>query len=217
MKIKGAIFDLDGTLLDSMFIWDTIGEDYLIRRGITPEDGLNEKFKTMSIVQAAKYYQSNYGLTENVEEIISGVNGMIDHFYAGVVTLKNGVLSALDRLKADGVKLCIATATDRYMVEAALKHNGIFEYFSDILTCTEVGFGKDSPLIFEKALEILGTDKNETLIFEDALHAIETAKKSGFQVVGVFNQSSINEQSKIKEISDYYINSFEEWSKVYDV
>ena len=210
MKIKGAIFDLDGTLLDSMFIWDTIGEDYLIHRGITPEYGLNEKFKTMSIVQAATYYQSNYGLTESVEEIISGVNGMIDHFYANVVTLKSGVLSYLHRLKADGVKMCIATATDRYMAEAALKRNGIFEFFSGILTCTEVGFGKDNPMIFEKALKVLGTDKNETLIFEDALHAIETAKKSGFKVVGVFDQYSIKEQEKIKEISDYYINSFEE-------
>ena len=210
MKIKGAIFDLDGTLLDSMFIWDTIGEDYLIHRGITPEYGLNEKFKTMSIVQAAMYYQSNYGLSESVEEIISGVNGMIDHFYASVVTLKSGVLSYLHRLKADGVKMCVATATDRYMAEAALKRNGIFECFSDILTCTEIGFGKDNPMIFEKALEVLGTDKNETLIFEDALHAIETAKKSGFKVVGVFDQSSIKEQEKIKEISDYYINSFEE-------
>lgn len=210
MKIKGAIFDLDGTLLDSMFIWDTIGEDYLIHRGITPEYGLNEKFKTMSIVQAATYYQSNYGLTESVEEIISGVNGMIDHFYANVVTLKSGVLSYLHRLKADGVKMCIATATDRYMAEAALKRNGIFEFFSGILTCTEVGFGKDNPMIFEKALKVLGTDKNETLIFEDALHAIKTAKKSDFKVVGVFDQSSIMEQEKIKEISDYYINSFEE-------
>ena len=72
-------------------------------------------------------------------------------------------------------------------------------------------------MIFEKALEVLGTDKNETLIFEDALHAIETAKKAGFKVVGVFDQSSVNEQAKIKAISDYYINSFEEWSEIYDV
>ena len=211
MKISGAIFDLDGTLLDSMYIWDTIGEEYLISRGITPEKGLNDKFKTMSIVQAAEYYQKNYGLTESTHEIIKGVNSMIDHLYSDVVGLKSGVIPFLNQLKCDNVKMCIATATDRYMVEAALKHNGIYEYFSDILTCTEVGFGKDSPIIFEKALECLGTPKDETLVFEDAFHAIETAKKAGFKVVGIFDKYSINEQAKIKETADYYVNSFEDW------
>ena len=212
MKISGAIFDLDGTLLDSMYIWDTIGEEYLISRGITPEKGLNDKFKTMSIVQAAEYYQKNYGITDSTHEIIKGVNSMIDHLYSDVVVLKSGVIAFLNKLKSDNVKMCVATATDRYMVEAALKHNGIYEYFSDILTCTEVGFGKDSPIIFEKALEGLGTVKEETLVFEDAFHAIETAKKAGFKVVGIFDKYSINEQSKIKETADYYVNSFDNWS-----
>ncbi|MEG1930057.1 MAG: HAD family phosphatase [Anaerovorax sp.] len=211
MKVKGAIFDLDGTLLDSMFIWDTIGEDYLIHRDITPEKGLNEKFKTMSIVQAADYYRQTYGLTDTIEEIVNGVNEMIDHFYAQVVSLKSGVSELLEQLRADGVKLCVATATDRYMVEAALKRNGILDCFSSILTCTEVGFGKDSPIIFEKALKELGTKKSETLVFEDALHAIETAKNAGFSVAGVYDHWSKSQQNEIKSICDYYITSFKDW------
>ncbi|MEG0829698.1 MAG: HAD family phosphatase [Anaerovoracaceae bacterium] len=210
MNIKGAIFDLDGTLLDSMFIWDSIGENYLISRGITPEKGLNEKFKTMSIVQAAEYYRETYGLTECVQEIVDGVNGMIDHLYANVVATKDGVPELLEKLRSNGVKMCVATATDRYMVESALRHNNIFHYFSGILTCTEVGIGKDNPEIFEQALKLLDTKKHETLVFEDAVHAIETAKKAKFKVVGVFDRSSIQAQEKIKEMVDYYALSLSE-------
>lgn len=211
MEIKGAIFDLDGTLLDSMFIWDRIGEDYLINRGITPEEGLNEKFKAMSIVQAAQYYRDNYEITDSVEVIIDGVNSMIDHLYANSVQAKDGVVSMLKELQNRGVRMCIATATDRFMVEAALKHNGIDGYFSHILTCTEVGFGKDSPVIFERALEKIGTSKQETLVFEDAHHAIETARSAGFKIVGVYDKSAEMKQSKIKEMSDYYLVSYKDW------
>lgn len=215
-SIKGAIFDLDGTLIDSMFIWDTIGEEYLISRGICPEKGLNEKFKNMSIVQAAEYYQTAYGIAESVEEITAGVNGMIDHLYAQVVTVKEGVLQLLEKYRSLGVKMCIATATDRYMVEATLKNNGIAEYFSHIFTCTEVGFGKDSPIIYEKALRALGTKKSETLVWEDALYAIQTAKSAGFIVAGIYDSSSEKQQEKIKELSDFYITSFHDRSVFYD-
>jgi HAD superfamily hydrolase (TIGR01509 family) len=214
MNIKGAIFDLDGTLLDSMFIWDTIGKDYLISRGITPEKGLNRKFKTMSIVQAAEYYRANYEITDSVEEIIDGVNSMIDHLYANSIQMKDGVLSMLKELKKCGVKMCIATATDRFMVEAALKNNGIEEYFSHIFTCTEVGFGKDRPIIFEAALEKMGTGKEETYVFEDALYAIQTARNAGFKIVGVYDKSSEREQCEIIKMSDFYLESFKDWREI---
>lgn len=216
MNIKGVIFDLDGTLLDSMFVWDTIGSDYLLSRSIEPEERLNEKFKTMSIVQAAEYYQTNYGITDSIEDIISGVNDMIDYLYSEVVKLKDGVAEMLEILKNKDVKMYVATATDRYMVEAALKHNGISDYFYGILTCTEVGHGKDSPVIYEKALELLGTKKNDTIVFEDAIHAIKTAKAAGFTVAGVYDKSSQIEQSEIIKIADYYISSFKNWSELYD-
>lgn len=214
MNIKGIIFDLDGTLLDSMFMWDTLGEDYLLKRGITPEKGLNEKFETMSMVQAAEYYQANYGITDSVEIIIDGVNRMIEDFYTNTVQVKDGVASMLKELQKCGMKMCIATAMDRYLVEAALKHNKINEYFSHILTCTEVGFGKDSPLIYEKALKKIGTSKEETLVFEDVAHAIETAKAAGFKVVGVYDKSAKKKQSQIKEMSDYYLVSYKNWREV---
>lgn len=213
MRIDGAIFDLDGTLLDSMYIWDTIGSDYLVSRGITPEPNLNEKFKKMSIVQAAEYYREHYGLNEDTASIVSGVNKMIEHLYAHEVKLKSGVAELLERMQQKNIKMCIATATDSYMVKAALKNNGIDKYFRGILTCTEVGFGKDTPIIFEKAVELLGVEKDNTLIFEDALHAIETAKKASFHVIGVYDKSSESESNQIKCLCDEYITSYTKWSE----
>lgn len=212
MKIEGVIFDLDGTLLDSMYIWDTIGSDYLISCGITPEQNLNEKFKKMSIVQAAQYYKDVYMLADSIDDIIDGVNHMIEHLYTSEVKVKPGVKDLLYKMNENNIKMCVATATDRYMVEAALKSNGIDKYFSGIFTCTEVGFGKDSPEIFEKALETLRTPKSKTIIFEDALHAIETAKSAGFKVIGVYDDSSENESKKIIRLCDDYITSYKEWS-----
>jgi len=214
MNIKGAIFDLDGTLLDSMFIWDTIGSEYLISRGILPEKGLNAKFKTMSIVQAAEYYQERYGITDSIEDIISGVNSMIEHYYSDIVPAKPGVEALLKKLESRGVKMCVATATDRYMVEAALKRTGLDSFFCGVFTCTEVGSGKDCPEIFEKALETLQTRRDETIVFEDALYAVKTAKKAGFHVAAVYDKSSEAEQEEIKKLSDFYITSYEDWSEM---
>ncbi|MEG0779206.1 MAG: HAD family phosphatase [Oscillospiraceae bacterium] len=213
MRIQGGIFDLDGTLLDSMFIWDGVGEAYLRSRGLTPEPGLNEKFKVMSILQAAEYYRSHYGITDSVETIIAGVNGRITHLYTDEVGLKPGVAQLLHRLREKGVALCVATATDRHLVEAALRRTGIFDCFQAIFTCTEVGFGKDSPVIFQRALDYLGTEQSQTFVFEDAPHAIETAKAAGFPVVGVYDASAEGEQEKLQALCDYYVNSFEDWSE----
>lgn len=211
MKIEGIIFDFDGTLLDSMSIWETLGSDFLIKRNITPEPELNEKLKTMSLNQVAQFYQDCYGLSETVDEIIHEVNLMIENYYADGLNLKEGVLELLENFHASGVKMCIATATDRFMVESALKRHQIAHYFSDIVTCGEVGASKKHPMIFEVALEKLNTKKENTLVIEDSLHAIETARKAGFQVVGVYDDFSKNEQLMIKKCANYYLTSLKDW------
>ena len=149
MRIRGAIFDVDGTLLDSMFIWDTIGEAYLRSIGYEPREDLNEVFKNMSLLQAARYYQTEYGVTLCVDEIMDGVNTMLERYYCFEAPLKPGAAELLAWLQKNGVKLCVTTATDRYLVEAALKRCGVLSYFGRIFTCGEVGRGKDEPHIFE--------------------------------------------------------------------
>ena len=204
MRIRGAIFDVDGTLLDSMFIWDTIGEAYLRSIGYQPKENLNETFKNMSLHQAARYYQTEYGVTQSIDEIMDGVNAMLERYYRFEVPLKPGVAELLERLRQDGVKLCIATATDRHLVEAALDRCGVLSCFGEIFTCNEVGHGKDEPDIFEEALRFLGTEKAETVVFDDALYAVRTAKEAGFPVAAVYD-SHERSQAEVRARSDLYL------------
>lgn len=201
MRIRGAIFDVDGTLLDSMPIWDTIGEDYLRSIGYEPREDLNEVFKNMSMRQAARYYQTAYGVTLGVGEIVDGVNAMLERYYRYEAPLKPGAAALLVRLRENGVKLCIATATDRYLVEAALERCGVRSYFGKIFTCSEVGHGKDEPDIFEAALRFLGTKREETIVFDDALYAIRTAKEAGFPVAAVYDKYE-KDQAEVRRLAD---------------
>ena len=204
MRIRGAIFDVDGTLLDSMFIWDTIGETYLRSIGYQPKENLNETFKNMSLRRAARYYQTEYGVTRSIDEIMDGVNAMLERYYRFEVPLKPGVAELLERLRQDGVRLCIATATDRHLVEAALDRCGVLSCFGEIFTCNEVGHGKDEPDIFEAALRFLGTRREETLVFDDALYAVRTAKEAGFLVAAVYD-SHERSQAEVRARSDLYL------------
>ena len=206
--IKGAIFDLDGTLLDSMWIWDTIGEVYLRSLGIEPRENLAETFKTFTLEKAAEYFRKHYGVTQTVAEIVDGVNGMVEIFYQDTVALKKGVHEFLERLSENGVKMCVATVTDRYLVEAALERLGVRTYFSEIFTTAEVGCDKTTPQIYRTALAHLGTQKSETVVFEDAYHAMMTAKNDGFPVAAVYDKHELR-QAEMKENGDYYITDFE--------
>ena len=205
--IKGAIFDLDGTLLDSMFIWDTIGEEYLRSLGKEPHEDLNETFMTLTLEEAAEYYREHYGVTLSVKEIVDGVNAMVEQTYRTKVTLKPGISEYLAWLKGNGVRMCVATVTDRYLVEETLDRLGVRHYFSEIFTCAEVGFGKDKPIIYQKALEHLGTEKSDTYVFEDLPFALNTAKTDGFPTVGIYDRHEAH-QDELKELADYYVLDF---------
>lgn len=214
MEIQGAIFDVDGTLLDSMYIWNQAGEKYLRRRGIAPREGVNEEFKNQSLRQAACYLQNTWGVTGTTEEIMADINKMIEEDYFYQVKLKEGVADFLKQLKAKDVKMCLATATDRHLVEAALRRNGIDGYFLRIFTCTEVGRGKDEPVIFQRALEELAVPRDKALIFEDALYAVKTAKKAGFTVAAI-RDSSEKEQGALAELADFYFENFIEAEEIW--
>ena len=205
--IKGAIFDLDGTILDSMFIWDTIGEDYLRSLGKEPKENLAETFKAFTLRQAAAYYRNNYGVDLSAEKIVEDINNMVAEIYRTKVVLKPGVSDFLKRLQVSGVKMCVATVTDRSITEDVLTRLNVRNYFSEIFTCAEVGYNKETPEIYREALKQLGTAKTETVVFEDAFHALKTAKEDGFRVAAIYDSHEPN-QNEMKEISDYYITDF---------
>ncbi len=212
MDIRGAIFDFDGTLFDSMFIWDTIGSDYLRSLGFMHSANLNQTFKTMSLPEAARYYQTHYGITLSLEEIMEGVNRQAEAMYRTRVFLKLGVRNCLEKLQARGVRMSIATASDVHLVAMVLKNNHASDFFSDIISCTQVGAGKTKPIIYERAMERLGTQKEHTVVFEDSLHAIRTAKTAGFTVIGVQDAYEPDQES-IRRESDFYITDFAAFAK----
>ena len=208
MKIKCAIFDFDGTLFDSMFIWDSVGEIYLRSLGKEPKPSMREDVRALSLYQSACYFQKEYDLHLSTEEIMAGINQTIEHFYIHEVLPKPGVVDFLEQMKQAEIPLCIATASDRYQIEAALSRCGMSHYFDAIFTCSEVGHGKDEPVIFRKAMEHFDADRSSTIVFEDAIHAIQTAKADAFAVVAVFDHSE-KRQKEIRDLSDCYIADFE--------
>lgn len=208
MKIKCAIFDFDGTLFDSMFIWDSVGEIYLRSFGKEPKPSMREDVRALSLYQSACYFKNEYALSLSVEEIMTGINRTVEHFYVYEVLPKPGVVDFLKQMKKADIPMCIATASDRYQIEAALCRCGMEHYFDAIFTCSEVGHGKDKPVIFQKAMEHFDADRSSAVIFEDAIHAIRTAKADGFAVVAVFDNSE-KRQTEIRHLSDCYIADFE--------
>ncbi len=208
--IKGIIFDFDGTLFDSMSIWKTAGTDYLASLGLFAEENLSKKLKAMSLLQSAEYLKESYALSLTVEQIMDGVNKTVEDFYLRRAMPKENVMAVLSALQKKGIKMCIATATDRYQVEAALRRCDMLRYFDAIFTCTEVGHGKDEPYIFELAHSSMGTDKAETAVFEDAYHAAKTAKDAGFYVIGIYDRYE-KRTGELRELADVYINNFSEF------
>ena len=205
--LKGAIFDFDGTLFDSMFIWNTAGEMYLRSIEKEAEADLQKVLKPLSLFQSAQYIRERYQISLSVEEIMNGINRTVEDFYFHTVQPKECVVAFLEQMKKQGVKMCIATATDRYQVEAALKRCSMESFFSEIFTCTDVGYGKDEPIIFQKAMDYLGTTRANTVVFEDAYHAAKTAKADGFITVAVFD-SNETKQDELHSVSDCFLENY---------
>lgn len=210
MNIKGFIFDLDGTLLDSMPIWDNLGAEYLLKKGIqnTPKD-IKNVLKPLSLLQASEYFINMFNIKLSTQLIMDEINNLIEDKYKYQIALKEGVIEFLEKNK--NIKMCIATATYRHLVEYALKRLDIDKYFDFIITSSEVGNSKQSPDIFIRAAGKLGVPINEIVVFEDALHAIVSAKSAGFYTVGVHETAFEKDKEEIIKIADCYINNFNEF------
>lgn len=210
--MEGAIFDLDGTLVDSMALWQSMGSNYIKLQGLEPEPKLNEKLYPLTIIQAAKYLKEHYGLDLDREAIIKGCNEVMEEAYNTKVFLKSGAKEFLDLLLAHNIPMYVATATDRHLVEVAFKKLDIAHYFKGIITSTEAGSAKaESPAIFDMARKKIGTSLAKTIIFEDSFHGIETAKKANYPVAALYDDASKSNEDDIKAISDWYGVTFNDY------
>jgi len=206
MKITGAIFDMDGTLLNSMDYWASVAVEYLESIGITPGEDTCRRFLEDGMKNWYEHCQREYGLSASFEEVKRGIYSLMDKRYETAVCLKDGARQLLDKLYEKGVKMCLATATDRQTVEKILKKLDLEKYFLRIFTSGEVGVGKREPLIYEIALDFLGTDRNTTYVFEDAVYAMRTAYTNNFRVVGVYDKNVYATEEEIKSLCHIYLD-----------
>ena len=208
--MKAAIFDLDGTLIDSMYIYDTAYHNVVRALGYEPCENLRPQTRSLSGTEVIVFLKEAHGMSETVEEIEAALDEQLFGFYSTTPPLKPGVLEFLSHLEAQGVPMCVATATKRLHVEAALSRLGIARFFKRIFTCQEEQTGKSKPKIFLTAAEFLGTEPCDTCVFEDAHHAIETAKMAGFRVVGIEDESALQWRDEIRATADEYYADFTE-------
>lgn len=204
-QIKGIIFDIDGVLLDSMVIWNNLGAKYLISQDKEPEPGLNDILFSMSLEQGADYLRDHYLPDMTREEIIKGIEDMLDNFYYHEVQAKPGVKDLLALLQASGLRITAATSSPRSHVERALERNGLLPYIEAIYTNSEVGVSKHSPEIYDRAAGFMGLPRAACLVFEDSLYALRTAKEAGYPTVGVYDQYGESRQKELEETADIYI------------
>ena len=203
--VKGAIFDIDGTLIDSMKIWDKAGLMFLEKHGIKGDEDLGKRLFAMTIGDAGKYIQENFLPNMKPEEISAGVNDVIRGFYINDAQPKEGMIELIKTLKEEGVKLTVATSTDRDVFMPCLERLGLDKYFDGIFTCTEVGHSKAEPEIFNQALELMGTSPKETWVFEDGLYSAKTAKSLGMKVAAVYDETSRHDWDEFRLMADAII------------
>lgn len=209
MKITGAIFDFDGTLFDSMPIWKGIRFKYFDILGLKLTEEDIEAFKGLYLRESLILAKERFNLKESYEELFNGFFEYIKGRYLVEAEPKNDIIEFLEKLKAKGVKMGIATATGEPALEAVLEKYGMLHYFSEIYSTYTVGAAKTEPKVYDVVLEKLGTDKATTWIFEDALYAAKTAKANGYNVVGIFDESE-QFPDELKETVDIYIQNYAE-------
>ena len=207
-----AIFDFDGTLVDSMSLWHHLGETFLQTKGIEPPAHLQAILQNMTLQQSAEYMIEQFGLTDSVEQVIQEIGQLIENEYVYNIPLKPGVAPFLEVLQKEKVHMCIITASERSHVTSALQRLQIAEYFEFIVTCTEVGLDKNQPDIYWLAAERWGVQPSDVMVFEDALNALKSAKQGGFYTIGVYDSSVEKEKEQCQKTCDSYWMDFSEWS-----
>ncbi len=209
MEFSAAIFDLDGTLIESNSVWAKIDKRILNKRGIPCSDDFAAKLSSLTYEEAAEEMH-RLGVKEDTESLIKEFNALAVQEYRYNIFLKDNAKEYLEYLKGRGVKLALATASPKELYEPVLRHNGVYGYFDAFCTTAEAGKSKDYPDVYLLAASELGVSPAECAVFEDVLNGIVSAKNAGMTVIGVYDKYSSNDIVTIRLRSDKFIMNFSE-------
>ena len=211
MEKKFAIFDMDGTLTDSMGFWNRLGDEFLARRGFPPlSPELQEESIALTMEGTANLFIRAYHLPETPEQICAEINGLMEQHYRADVPLKPGAAGLLERMRAAGVKMCIASSTAPALIDICLRRLGVRDCFEFLLSCEEVGEGKNRPTVYLEAARRLGGTPENTVIFEDIRVAARTAKQAGFSLGVIYDANSDAEQEQLRALADCYFTRWDD-------
>ncbi len=185
MDKRFCIFDMDGTLVDSMPAWKALGRNYLEERGLHPTQEQLAAMTPMTMEEGTAYFRDTFGIKDPPERIAREMEAIMDRRYRTDIPLKPGAADYLAALAARGVRMCVATATAEPLARTCLERLGVARYLDFILSCETVGAGKTKPDVYLEAARRLGASPADTAVFEDAFYAARTAKEAGFYVVGI--------------------------------
>lgn len=209
--IEAIIFDMDGTLMDSMWVWPSLDDDFSEKYGFTfPEDFYNE-MEGMSFTEVAALFKAKFPvLTQSVEDIMDEWTDMAYQKYTTEVTLKPGILEFLEEMKKRGILLGIATSNGRKLVDASLEFLGITPFFQSIRTSCEVTQGKPAPDVYELVASDLQVEPSKCLVFEDVIAGIQAGKNAGMRVCAIEDDFSAYQREEKRKLADYYIEDYRE-------
>lgn len=196
---------MDGTLVDSMGYWENLGREYLALKGVSGNlDEVLERIVPMTMTESAALFIEEFGIAGTPESVAAEMNEMMDEHYRKDIPLKAGVMEYLEALRKQEVKMCVASATAEHLMAACLERLGVAHNFDFLLSCESVGAGKSRPDVYLRAAEMLGADVTkpaEIAVYEDAPYAVETARKAGFYVIGIYDESVGRHWNSVQSIA----------------
>ena len=205
---QAAIFDLDGTLLDSTGLWHQIDYDFMAKRGLSLPEDYQKAVAVMHLQEAADYTVQRFSLKEQPADVVAEWLAMAAEAYANRIPLKPGAKAYLAYLRESGVRLAVATALARELAVPALKRHGIYDWFDTLVYAADVGQGKSSPAVFWRAAEELEVAPAFCTVFEDTLAGVRSAKAAGMRAVAVADSGAAADEEKIRAIADIYLEEF---------